>query len=234
MIEKDGKKTLDLKKFNDNLEIASNNLGEIVPGIAQISKEQVALINHGLEGTINFISSFQTLNTAFAVFAEKPTISTAEKPEESMKELLKNSQTIKELEDLEGFILKDISSSLVNMESMLNATFKEVAGYYTALANIIYSEDESGEIVIDYKRNRELENFLDEVMGKDRKRTININGEEKDIKRKHTLKKSLGLVQIIQSLVDVSKEIEKVDIKIDDKTKKKLKRLILQPLMVKK
>jgi hypothetical protein len=191
LVEKNGKKTLNLEKFNVHLENASDNLGEIIPGIVQISKEQVALINHGLEGTINFISSFQTLNTAFAVFAEKPDA------------LMKYSKRIEELENLEDFILKDVNLSLVNMESMLKATFKEVAGYYTALANIIYSEEEGGTIRIDYKRNAYLENLLDEVMGKDR---------QKGIKKSHEMKKSLGLVQIIQSLVYVSKDIRKIDI----------------------
>jgi two-component sensor histidine kinase len=158
LVEKTGKKTLNLEKFNNHLENASNNLGEIIPGIAQISKEQIALINHGLEGTINFISSFQTLNTAFSVFAEKPDA------------LMKYSNRIEELENLEDFLLKDINLALTNMESMLKATFKEVAGYYTALANIIYSEEESGTITVDYKRNAYLENLLDEVMGKDRQK----------------------------------------------------------------
>lgn len=191
LIEKNGKKTLDLGKFNNHLENASNNLGEIIPGIVQISKEQVALINHGLEGTINFISSFQTLNTAFSVFAEKPDV------------LMNYSKRIEELENLEDFILKDVNLALTNMESMLKATFKEVAGYYTALANIIYSEEESGTITVDYKRNAYLENLLDEVMGKDR---------QKNIKKSHEMKKSLGLVQIIQSLVDVSKDVRKIEI----------------------
>ncbi|MFA5333994.1 MAG: hypothetical protein WC376_05875, partial [Candidatus Nanoarchaeia archaeon] len=180
LLIKDGDKSkLDLKKFNKNLSLASENLGNIVPNIIEVSKEQVALVNNGLEGTINFIRAFQTFNTAFAVFVEKPEI---------FEQRYKGRIT--ELENLEEKLIKDVGDNLSNLDEMLSETFKEVAVYYTALANIIYSEDEGGFIAGHYRRSSKLKDKMKNIY------------ERKDTSKTFVMKKSLGLVQIIQSLVD--------------------------------
>lgn len=187
LIHDGDKSKLDLKKFNKNLSLASENLGNIVPNIIEVSKEQVALVNNGLEGTINFIRAFQTFNTAFAVFVEKPDI---------FENRYKGR--INELENLEERLINDVGDNLKNLDEMLSETFKEVAVYYTALANIIYSEDEGGFITGHYRRSSELKDKMKNIY------------ERKDTSKTFVMKKSLGLVQIIQSLVDIKKDVDHI------------------------
>ncbi|MDD2678571.1 MAG: hypothetical protein PHS81_01680 [Candidatus Nanoarchaeia archaeon] len=197
LLIKDGEKSkLDLTAFNRNLENASKNLGIIVPSIVEVSKEQVALINNGLEGTINFIRAFQTFNTAFAVFVEQPTLFET-----------KYKGKINELENLETKIIAEVESNLKNLDEMLRETFKEVAGYYTALGHIIYSEEEGGTIEVKYERSNKLKNEMEKIYKR-----------KDELKKDFSMKKSLGLVQIIDSLVDVEKEVRKIKINDTEKT----------------
>jgi hypothetical protein len=182
---------LDLKIFNRNLETASKNLGIVIPSIVDVSKEQVKVINNGLEGTINFIRTFQTFNTAFAVFSELGN---------DVKNEFKSyiTQKMGALESLENYIIDEVGRNLENLDNMLTETFQEVAVYYRALGEIIYSEEEqeSGKTT--------------SYTGKRRDSKGNV---VKEIKVEFT--KSLGLVQLIESLVQVNKEIKTVKI---DKT----------------
>jgi len=203
LINKDSKK-LDLTVFNKNLESASKNLGTIIPSIIEVSKEQVALVNNGLEGTMNFIKSFQTFNTAFAVFTELPS--------NEKKNILKN-YNMTDLETLETKIITEVQSNLKGLDEMLKETFKEVSVYYTALGNIIYSESEGGTIAFEYKRSTALK----EKMGKIYTR------KDEAPKEGFRMYKSLGLVQIIDSLVDVAKKAEQIP---DIKDKEKLRSYI--------
>jgi hypothetical protein len=189
----DGEKSrLDLTAFNRNLENASKNLGTIIPSIIEVSKEQVALINNGLEGTINFIKAFQTFNTAFAAFVEQPEI--FEK---------KYKGKMEQLESLEKTIMDEVKDNLSGLNEMLTETFREVSVYYTALGHIIYSEEEGGAIEVGYNRS----NALAEKMGK-------IYTRKDNHSKGFSMEKSLGLVQIIQSLIDIEKEVK--HIRIDD------------------
>jgi len=195
LIKEDGKSKLDLTVFNKNLENASKNLGIIVPSIVEVSKEQVALVNNGLEGTINFIRAFQTFNTAFAVFAEEQDI------------VNKMVYKIDELENLENKIIDEVGSNLENLDEMLTETFKEVAGYYTALGHIIYSEEEGGMIEVKYERSTALKDKMSKIYTR-----------KDELKKDFKMEKSLGLVQLIESLVNVDKEVRKI--RIDEKTEK--------------
>ncbi|MDD4353161.1 MAG: hypothetical protein PHN56_01750 [Candidatus Nanoarchaeia archaeon] len=199
LLIKDGDKTkLDLGAFNKNLDNAAKNLGIIIPNVVEVSKEQVALINNGLEGVISFIKTFQTLNTSFAVFAERPI---------ELMEYLGSSveKNIKELEDLEGKIIKEVKGNITGLDEMLRETFKEVAVYYTALGHIIYSETEGGNI--DFKYQRKSGELAD--------RMKNIY-QRKEIDNKNlSMERSLGLVQIIESITNIHKDVKKI--KLEDK-----------------
>lgn len=184
-----GKPKLDLGIFNNNLEKASTNLGLIIPNIIEVSKEQVALINHGLEGVINFMRAFQTVNTSFALMAENP------------NEISLFVNKFNEIRKLEEHIVTDIKETLQNFSVMLYETFKESGIYYTALAQIIYSEETEGTIKVKYKRK---EGKLSQQMREIYKREL------PEVKQE--LEKSLGLVQLIESLNGVTGKIKKMDL----------------------
>ncbi len=186
---KDGKLNLDF--FNKNVKTVADNLGAIIPDIVEISKEQVALINHGLEGVMSFVRTFQITNTYVAVLFNNP---------DKLKAI---DYSLSKVQDLEKRLLDDVKSTLTNLGEMLEETFRETAQYYSALAQIIYSEKEGGTIEIKYERSERLKNMMSKIYK--RKRLSEGRRE---------LKKSLGLVQIIKSLGDVNKELK--EIKISD------------------
>ena len=189
------KKKIKLKAFNENLKTASSNLGIIIPDIVEISKEQVALINHGLEGVLSFIQAFQTVNTTFAILAENP------------EKAVLFSNKLKDVQDLEGRVIDDVKESLKNLDTMLGETFKEVSVYYDALGQIIYSEEAGGKIEIKYKRNDpELAEMMNKIYRRESKT------------KEHELEKSLGLIQLIETLDKVSRKIKKI--KIGETTQK--------------
>ncbi len=188
---KNGK--LNLNSFNDNVQTVADNLGAIIPDIVEISKEQVAIINHGLEGVMSFVRTFQITNTYVAVLFNSP------------DKLNKISYSLSKVQDLENRLLKDVRDTLINLDLMLEETFKETAQYYSALAQIIYSEEKEGTIEIKYERSERLK----EMMSKIYKRKT-------PTKKESRLKKSLGLVQIIDTLDNLNKTLN--SIKIDEDT----------------
>lgn len=190
---KEGK--LDLDVFNDNLKGASENLGRIIPSIVEVSKEQVALINHGLESVINFIRSFQTVNTTFAVMAEN-----TDKIDEFKEDMGK-------VQDLEQRIVEDVKSSMTSLGALLKETFIESAAYYSVLGQIIYSE-KAEEIIFEYTRSDSLKSDLQKFIP-------SFKREYPDLS-KTTFKKALGLIQLIKSLEQVSNQLQTVT--LPDKT----------------
>lgn len=191
--DEEGNKTLNLDFFNKQVQTASNNIGYVVPAIVDVTKEQVAVINKGLEGVINFIQAFQTANTFFAMMAENP--GKIEKYEESFD--------LNKIEALEKQLIDDVNRDLTEMDAFLTDTFKEISSYYVLLANVIYSEETGKKIKIEDRRY-----IFSDVY----ERKIQPLSGEREV--------GLGLVQIINSFDNLTKKVRKIKIDKDsDKTK---------------
>jgi len=106
-------KGLNLDFFNSNLENASNNLAFVVPQIVDVSKEQISIINNGLENVINFMRAFQIVNTTFAMMARTPT------------KINEFKEDLNKVKNLETDIVLDVKSSLNNLSKTLAETFKK-------------------------------------------------------------------------------------------------------------
>lgn len=195
-----GKNKIDLGVFNNSLQTASKNLGIIIPSIIEVSKEQVAVINHGLEGVINFVRAFQTVNTTFALLTENP------------NDVVIWKNKLNNIQSLESHIVDDVKDTLVNLDKMLKESFKEVSVYYSALGQIIYSETAEGTIKLKYERSGKLKELMNQIYRRDVQPT-NIS-----------LQKSLGLVQLIKSLTNVSRSVKSIE--IDSETQLKYYEII--------
>ncbi|VVB74487.1 Uncharacterised protein [Candidatus Tiddalikarchaeum anstoanum] len=186
---------LDLGKFNSNIKTASENLNYIIPSIVAVSKGQVMIVNEGLENVVNFIRAFQTVNTTFALVAANPT---------DGNKISHLFEDIDEMQTLETTIIKKVKSSLENLGKDLKDSISESVIYYSALAQIIYSESEEGVIELPQFEDSEIKQKLMASM-------------PEEFKSGTRLKKGLGLVQLIKSLDDLTKGVSKISEKIGDK-----------------
>ena len=185
---KDRVKKLDLTKFNSSVSNASTNLGKIIPSIIDVSKEQVAVINHGLENVIAFSRVFQTVNTSVAIMVQTGKV----------------DKDIKKIEEFEDSLVNNVLETLEGLDKMLDETCKEIDIYYGALAKIINSTGNS-DYSKKFSRSALSDNLKKSFEGLNAVRT---KGFTKEIK----IDKGLGIFQIIDNLGKLNKEIKKINL----------------------